>query len=78
MQAVVKTVASRDLTPKLSRRITRWSPAGRRPVWSVFDLLGGVGVHTGRLVLSNLAKSVASLCREIEKENGSEIELDQA
>jgi hypothetical protein len=43
MQAVVKTVASRDLTPKLSRRITRWAPAGRRPVWSVFDLLGGVG-----------------------------------
>jgi hypothetical protein len=38
----------------------------------------GLRVHTGPLVLSNLAKSVASLCREIEKENGSEIELDQA
>lgn len=38
----------------------------------------GLRVRTGPLVLSNLAKSVASLCREIEKENGSEIELDQA
>lgn len=38
----------------------------------------GLRGRTGPLVLSNLAKSVASLCREIEKKNGSEIELDQA